>query len=170
MTEKNKLQEIAATIELRKRKLQRKTPNTSTKKTTIKMQVPDKQKKSKDKKTGGRKPWVPDYGKIESWATQGLWDKEIAALSGITHQVFCQKKNELPELVTALEVGRAKGTAACSQKLLSLALAGSERSLHFYLERISGRKNTLTLEIPKKPIHEMTDQEIEDALNGKQIE
>jgi len=156
-------------------------PKTSTKKTTVKAQVPEKQKKKQDKKPdikkksrqgkgGGRKPWIPDYGKIESWATQGLWDKEIAALSGITHQVFCQKKNELPELVTALEVGRAKGTAACSQKLLSLALAGSERSLHFYLERISGRKNTLTLEIPKKPIHEMTDQEIEDALNGKQIE
>lgn len=148
-------------------------PKTSTKKVTVKTQVPEKQKKNKDKKPGekkgksvGRKPWIPDYGKIENWATQGLWDKEIAALSGVCHQVFCEKKNELPELVTALELGRAKGVAACSQKLLSLALGGSERSLHFYLERIGGRKNVTVIETPPKPVHEMTEEELLAIING----
>jgi hypothetical protein len=146
--------------------------------TSISTQAPDKQKKAPKKrarkikrpeslKKVGRKPWVPDYGKIENWASQGLQDKEIAALSGITATTFCEKKNELPELKVAIELGRAKGVAACCQKLLSLALGGCVKSLIFYLERIGGRRNVTILEPPRKPIHEMTDEELRAILNGE---
>jgi hypothetical protein len=136
---------------------------------SVKKKAAAKKKKKTDPKPPGRKPWVPDYDKIENFATQGLLDKEIAALSGISHQGFCEKKAELPELQERLDAGRAKGIAACSQKLLSMALAGSEKSLHFYLERIGGRKRTLILEPPAKPIHELSEEELLAIVQGQKI-
>jgi len=38
----------------------------------------------KDKKKVGRKPWIPEYEKIEQWSLQGLTDKTIADLCKIS--------------------------------------------------------------------------------------
>jgi len=108
--------------------------------------------KSQKKPTGkvqkppGRKPWVPDYVKIESSAQLGLQDKEIAALSGISHQVFCSKKNELPELVEALARGRAKGTSMAATALWREILKGDINATKFFLERKAGWKQKQVIE------------------------
>lgn len=154
----------------------------SRKKAVLVSQVADKQKEVKKKKTAkkppvappktpGRKRWVPDYGKIENWATQGLLDKEIAALCGVCEEVFNRRKNQLnqPELKTALEVGKAKGIAAVSQVLLGKALKGDNDMVKFYMERIGGRKNITVLETPTKPVHEMSEEELLAIINGTQI-
>lgn len=125
--------------------------------------------KTKEPKKVGRKPWVPDYAKIEMWASQGLFDKQIAALCGINESTFYEKKAEIPELIATLERGRAKGAAACAQMVLSMALKGDRDLLKFYLERRSGWKNTTVLETLPKPVEEMTPEELLAIVNGKQI-
>lgn len=109
-------------------------------------------------KKPGRKPWTPDYDKIEQWALQGLADKEIAALSGIHHHGFCQKKTELPELRRRLEYGRAKGIAVVSQKLLQIALSGDTKMIMYYLSRRGGW--TERIAIDKKDFADMTTEEL----------
>jgi hypothetical protein len=157
-----------------------KTEKKMTSKTRKQPQVVDKQKKKQDKrmdikkesrqgKGGGRKAWAPDYGKIENWASNGLFDKQIAALSGITHEEFCRKKSQLPQLNVALEIGRAKGAAACAQMLLSMALKGDRNALEFYLERRAGWKNTTVIETIPKPVGDMTTEELIAIINGQPI-
>lgn len=126
----------------------------------------NKANKAKESKKAGRKPWEPDYERIEQWALHGLSDKAIAVLCGISPPVFCTKKNELPKLRTALEYGRAKGEAAVSQKLLTLALNGDRDLIKYYLSRRCGWSETTYLDIPSKPIHEMTDAELLAIING----
>lgn len=94
----------------------------------------------------GRKPWVPDYEKIENSAQLGLQDKEIAALSGVSHQVFCSKKNELPELVEALARGRAKGTSMAATALWREIVKGDVNATKFFLERKAGWKQKQVIE------------------------
>ena len=125
--------------------------------------------KKKEPKTPGRKPWEPDYTKIESWASHGLFDKQIAALAGVSHEEFCRKKNQLPQLSVALETGRAKGAAACAQMLLQLALKGDKDLLKFYLERRAGWKNTTVVETLPKPVEEMTTEELLAIINGQPL-
>jgi len=129
-----------------------------------------KAKPTEELKKVGRKPWIPDYDKIEQWSLQGLSDKEIAALSGVSHTVFCTKKTELPELRSKLEYGRAKGAAVVSQKLLQLGMSGDRQALTFYLARRCGWTETTRLELPTtKPMHEMSEEELHAIIEGREI-
>jgi len=117
----------------------------------------------KEPKTPGRKPWLPDYAKIENWANNGLSDKAIAALCGISHPVFCTKKNELPKLRESLEYGRARGEAAVSQKLLLMALQGDREMIKFYLARRCGWTETvINKNLDLTAIDNMTIEELEE--------
>jgi hypothetical protein len=95
---------------------------------------------------------------IEKWAAQGLFDKQIAALSGITHQVFSAKKTELPELNACLELGRAKAISAVSTKCVSLAMSGDKDMIKFFLGRRAGWVERI--EVDKKNLAEMTTEEL----------
>jgi hypothetical protein len=110
-------------------------------------------------KPPGRKPWVPDYLKIEDWARQGLKDHEIAALSGICKQTFSEKKSELSELNEALGKGRAKGTSMASTALWRNMAGGDTQAIKFYLERVAGWKQTQVIE-KGKDLSEFTDEEL----------
>ena len=140
-------------------------PTSKSAKTVIPARSKATKSATKEKPPGkpGRKAWEPDLHKIEQWAMQGLLEKEIAALSGITHQVFSQKKNEIPELIPALARGRAKGTQVASSKLFELMLKGDRASIQFYLERKSGWKPTaVNANIDLNAISSMSMKELEE--------
>jgi len=118
----------------------------------------------KEPKKPGRKAWVPDYKMIEDWARQGLTDKQIAAMSGICHQNFCEKKGELSELVDSLEKGRAKGVSMASTALWMGIAKGDKDLIKFYLERKGGWKQHTVLE--KRTLTDLTDEEIIALLSG----
>ena len=120
---------------------------------------PQKKPTGKIPKPPGRKPWIPDYGKIEDWARQGLKDHEIAALSGICKQTFSEKKSELTELNEALGKGRAKGTSMASTALWRNIAEGDTQAIKFYLERVAGWKQTQVIEKGKN-LSELTDEEL----------
>jgi hypothetical protein len=125
--------------------------------------LPAKQKtpaKAKAKKPGGRKPWVPDYEIVEKYAALGLLDKEIAALTGVTHQVFCQKKTELPELAVALERGRAKGVQIASAKMWEGINRGDKDLIKFFLSRRGGYVEKVEVATEPKDISQMTVEEL----------
>lgn len=115
---------------------------TESKAKTVKKTAAKKAKKTSPKKPG-RKPWVPDQitlKTIEDQSGNGLTDKQIAGLVGVSHQTFCSKKNELPELVAALDRGRAKGVSMAAIALWKAIASGDRQAAQFYLERKGGWK------------------------------
>lgn len=124
---------------------------------------------NKAPKPPGRPPWQPDFTRIEDWARQGLKDKEIAALCGITPQVFCEKKNELNELDVVLAKGRAKGVSMATTALWQNIAKKDQRALEFYLERVAGWKKTQVIE-KGKDLSEFTDEELLALLDGDRQE
>lgn len=128
-----------------------------------KTSVNPKQKGVGQGKGGGRKPWIPDYAFIENQARLQLTDKQIAALCNVDHRTFCEKKNEFPELITALERGRATTISAAATKLLNIGLAGDRQALQFILERKGGFKQTNIIEQRKK-LEDMTVDELHALL------
>lgn len=124
---------------------------------------------AKAPKPPGRPAWVPDYIKIEDLARQGLKDHEIAALSGISKQKFSEKKSELSELNEALAKGRAKGTSMASTALWRNIAGGDTQAIKFFLERVSGWKQTQVIE-KGKDLSELTDEELLALLDGDRQE
>jgi len=114
-------------------------------------------------KKKGRKPWVPEYEKIEQWSLQGLNDKSIAALCRISTAEFCKKKTQLPQLKAALDYGRAKGEAAVSSVLLQMALKGDKDMIKTYLGRRCGWSETvINKNIDLSAIDNMTPEELDE--------
>jgi len=121
-----------------------------------------KKEPPKEKKKVGRKPWAPEYEKIEQWSLQGLNDKSIAALCKISQAEFCKKKTQLPLLKEALEYGRAKGEAMVSGKLIQMALGGDREMIKTYLGRRCGWSETvINKNIDLSAIDSMTIEELE---------
>lgn len=111
----------------------------------------------------GRKPWAPEYEKIEQWSLQGLNDKSIASLCRISTAEFCKKKTQLPQLKEALDYGRAKGEAAVSSVLLQMALKGDRDMIKTYLSRRCGWTETVVNKnLDLTAIDGMTPEELDE--------
>lgn len=145
------------------------TKNASKPRASIAKNAKKKAEKKREPKPPGRKPWLPDYDRIENLARNGLQDKQIAALCNITHEEFCRKKTQLPQLKETLERGRAIGVAACAQKTLQMALSGDRDLLKFFLERVGGWKNVTVIETPPKDVKDMTTEELLAIINGETV-
>ena len=121
----------------------------------------------KEKKKVGRKPWIPEYEKIEQWSLQGLTDKAIADLCKISQAEFCKKKTQLPQLKEALDYGKARGEAMVSGKLFTMAMGGDREMIKMYLGRKCGWSETTIIDTPHKPLENMTLEELRELASGK---
>lgn len=130
----------------------------------------------RERKSPGRKPWIPDLEQIENWARMGLKDTQIAGLCGVRKETFSARKNEFSEqkiesseLAEALARGRAKGVSMASIALWKNIAKGDQRAIEFYLERIGGWKKAQVIE-KGQSVEDLTDEELlarlEELLAG----
>lgn len=74
--------------------------------------------------------------KIRAMAEQGLKDYEIAAQLGMNKNTFSENKYNHPEILHALELGRADGVKVVATALYKKARKGDFQSMKFYLMNI----------------------------------
>ena len=93
-------------------------------------------KKGKVKKRG-RPPIKIDDAmckKAESLAAQGLTMVQIASVLGMGRATLFEKQAKFSDFSDSIGKGRTKGIAAITNSLFNKALAGSEKSIIFYLK------------------------------------
>ncbi len=94
----------------------------------------------------GRKPWVLNKkieGVIYRAARNGLKEKEIAILVGVSHETFSRKKDEFPQLSQILERARIAGHEFVTNgiyinattKMKKLGMPGGNIKAQIYLDR-----------------------------------
>ncbi|HOK07704.1 MAG TPA: hypothetical protein PLW40_10845 [Syntrophales bacterium] len=94
---------------------------------------------------GGRKPVQIPLDKVEDLAAKGLTQEQICHVIGISQETMCKYKRLNPELVEAIQRGKARGTEAIANVIYEKAKNGDFASAAFFLERRCGwtRKETL---------------------------
>jgi DNA-binding XRE family transcriptional regulator len=103
------------------------------------------------KKHKGRKPFVFNYAQVEELASQGLNQEQIAHNIGVNPKTLTEKKNIDPELVLALEKGRARGIKAVVNVIFQAAMKGQSWACCFWMKNVSGwadqPQNSLAIQV-----------------------
>ncbi len=118
----------------------------------------------------GRPEIIIDPKKVAVLAESGLFNKQIAAVLGISEVTFCKKISADPCLKEALEAGRQRGIAFVTNKLWEKIKEGDLAAITFFLKFRGGWKdqgslkiggsNNQVLVIQGKPINELSRQEL----------
>jgi hypothetical protein len=112
----------------------------------------------------GRPKWIPDEERlktVESLASQGMTNAQIADALGIAGGTLYEKINEYPEFYDAIKRGRAKGIAMVTSKLMQKIQAMDTASIFFYLKCQAGWKDTTSFEFGASG-----NQKVEIVING----
>lgn len=113
-------------------------------------------------KKNGRKPWIPPDPKVvEKLAMQGLTDKQICNVLGISHDTFYKKRRQFSDFSDAIDRGRDKGIAIVSGKLLQLAQAGDMRAIERYLKSVAKWQDHSVVELKNFDPTKLTTEELE---------
>jgi hypothetical protein len=99
-----------------------------------------KRKKAPAKRTG-RPRIVIDYNQIERLAAMQCTEYEIAIVAGMTAEGLRQRKAKDPELLGAIEKGRAKGSASLRRLQWERAQAGDKTMLIWLGKQYLGQKD-----------------------------
>lgn len=75
---------------------------------------------------------------IRKWSAAGATKEQIAGALGMSHETYCQRQNENPDISEAFDQGKGKGTIDLSGKAYSMAMRGNKDLLKFLLERKGG--------------------------------
>ncbi len=105
------------------------------------------------KKKAGRPKWIPGYEQIDeikTMAENGLTEGQIAESMGVCQDTFIERKKEYPEIVEALQKGKASGINRVSNALFEAASGGNITAQIFYLKCRAGWKETSVTELANK--------------------
>ena len=94
-------------------------------------------KKTPAKRKRGRPKWIPSEQQIQQaqqLAAQGLTVEQVARSLGVGASAFFERQQEYPELMEAMQNGRAKGVATISNALFVKAKNGDNTAMIFYLK------------------------------------
>lgn len=117
---------------------------------------PTKKPQTKTEKSLVEEPWIgrPEIPiddellqKAESLAAQGLNMEEIAYSLNMGASTLYEKKRDYPELVEAIERGKAKGIAQISNRLFNKALGGDNTCMIFYLKARAGWRDNIDVNL-----------------------
>jgi len=95
------------------------------------------------KKPVGNPPWIPDaqiLKKVEQMASDGMYEKDIAACIGISVSTYMAKKHEFPELAEAVKRGNSKGVQFATE-CLRVLMPDNLTAIIFYLKCKAGWKD-----------------------------
>ena len=93
----------------------------------------------------GKKPWIPtaeDIQKVESLASRGMEQQDIALCLGIGESTLYAKMHEIPDFQEAIKRGKAKGIARVTNALLKNVDTGNVTAQIFYLKCQAKWKDT----------------------------
>ena len=103
--------------------------------------------------------------KVESYASLGMTQQQIADALGIHIATLCEKKNEYAEFNEAIKSGKAKGIAFVANKLRENVANSNVTAQIFYLKSQAGWKETNVTEHAGKVEVESTYRDAETELN-----
>lgn len=112
-----------------------------------------------------------DLPKIEALAGYGLSDEKIARVLGMDADTFSKRKREGPEVLRALEKGKAMAESIIGQSLFNKAKAGDLGSIVWWEKTRAGRVDSSQVrhadaEGGKLPPAQVTVYEIPDNGRG----
>jgi hypothetical protein len=83
-----------------------------------------------------------DLEKVQSLASRGLTNRQIAYSFGMSESTLYEKQREFPELKERMRRGRAAGVGEVASKLYELAMTGHYPAMAFYLKTRGGWSET----------------------------
>jgi predicted transcriptional regulator len=102
---------------------------------------------------GGRPPFKITkevLTKVETLASRGLTQQQIADALGIHVGTLCEKKNQFNEFNEAIKSGQAKGISTVANQLFENAKNGDNTAAIFYLKNRAGWADKVEQEITGK--------------------
>lgn len=110
-------------------------------------------------KNSGRNPKPVDLNNIEKLASLGVTVLQIAHFFDMTEKSFYRKAEKDPEIMNAVNRGRARGIVSASGKLYQKMQEGDTKAIMFFLRARAGwNDSTLHVDhtfsegMPKSPI------------------
>lgn len=91
-----------------------------------------------------------DLSMVESLATQGLTNQQIADSLGISERTLQNRKKDNAEFAEAIKKGKAKGIAVVTNALMKKIKSGNVTAMIFFLKTQGGWKENNQLEIEMK--------------------
>ena len=88
-----------------------------------------------------------DLNKVESLASRGLTQQQIADALGISRTTLYGRIKESEQFEQAIKKGQAKGVASVSNKLYESAMRGEAWAVCFFLKTKGGFKETQKVEM-----------------------
>ena len=88
-----------------------------------------------------------DLDEVETLASRGLTQQQIADALGISVDTLYSRKRENQDFQEAIKRGQAKGVASVSNKLYESAMRGEAWAVCFFLKTKGGYKETQKVEM-----------------------